>query len=229
MNRHGNTTEDAGLKFFGRISASISHELKNAISIINESAGLLDDLMGLAEEGKHVDTARTRRLSKTIQRQVQRANQIIRNLNRFSHLVDEPFLQIELTDFLYLVTAVTHRLTENAGVRVSVAAMKTPVSIVTRPFHLHQLLWRVMEHCIHSTATTGELTLSTTQSDNGACVIFNGTGPIGDLVAGNFQNETDAELLSLLSAELRKGETADQLSLFLKETPADSSYREYKP
>jgi hypothetical protein len=33
-----NTPAEEGLKFFGRISTSISHELKNALAIINENA-----------------------------------------------------------------------------------------------------------------------------------------------------------------------------------------------
>ena len=32
-----------GLQFFGKMTASISHEIKNVMAIINESAGLLDD------------------------------------------------------------------------------------------------------------------------------------------------------------------------------------------
>ena len=32
-----------GFQFFGKMSASISHEIKNALAIINENAGLLED------------------------------------------------------------------------------------------------------------------------------------------------------------------------------------------
>ena len=43
MNR--NRVQDGGLFFFGKMSASISHELKNVLAIINENAGLAEDLM----------------------------------------------------------------------------------------------------------------------------------------------------------------------------------------
>ena len=33
-----------GLQFFGKVSASIAHEIKNVLAIINENAGLLEDL-----------------------------------------------------------------------------------------------------------------------------------------------------------------------------------------
>jgi hypothetical protein len=35
---------ETGLQFFGKMSASISHEIKNVMAIINENAGLLEDL-----------------------------------------------------------------------------------------------------------------------------------------------------------------------------------------
>ena len=33
-----------GIQFFGKMAASISHEIKNVLAIINENAGLLEDI-----------------------------------------------------------------------------------------------------------------------------------------------------------------------------------------
>ena len=38
------TTEYEGLRFFGKVNASISHEIRNALAVINENAGLIKDL-----------------------------------------------------------------------------------------------------------------------------------------------------------------------------------------
>jgi hypothetical protein len=40
------------LAFFGKINASISHELKNVMAIISETAGLLKDLSDMAATGR---------------------------------------------------------------------------------------------------------------------------------------------------------------------------------
>ena len=45
-----NLTETS-LQFFGRVSASISHELKNVLAIINENAGLLEDFTLMGDRG----------------------------------------------------------------------------------------------------------------------------------------------------------------------------------
>ena len=39
------------LRYFGQVSASISHELKNVLAILNENAGLLQDYAAMAEQG----------------------------------------------------------------------------------------------------------------------------------------------------------------------------------
>ena len=36
---------ETGLRFFGKINSSISHEMRNVLAIINENAGLMKDLM----------------------------------------------------------------------------------------------------------------------------------------------------------------------------------------
>jgi len=61
---------DDGLKFFGIITASVTHELNNILSIIDQSAGLVEDFMAnpdsgvpLTEEKLKQITAKIRKLS----------------------------------------------------------------------------------------------------------------------------------------------------------------------
>ena len=38
------------LEFFGKITAGITHEMKNVLAIIKKSAGLMEDIMSLSAE-----------------------------------------------------------------------------------------------------------------------------------------------------------------------------------
>ena len=49
--------ENESLRFFGKMNASISHELRNALAVINENAGLIKDLMIMTEKGHPLDKA----------------------------------------------------------------------------------------------------------------------------------------------------------------------------
>ncbi|MBW2430934.1 MAG: sensor histidine kinase, partial [Deltaproteobacteria bacterium] len=49
---------ETGLQFFSQISASISHEIKNVLAIINENAGLMEDFTLMEDRGIPIDAAR---------------------------------------------------------------------------------------------------------------------------------------------------------------------------
>jgi signal transduction histidine kinase len=137
--------EGNGLRFFGRMSAAISHDLKNTLSIMNESAGLLEDLALLAEKGRALDPQRIQQLGAAIKRQIQRNDGIVRNMNRFAHSVDDPVKEIDLAASLETLLAICRRLTDARGVAVSVATSDPEVAVVTRPFHFYHLVWLLLE------------------------------------------------------------------------------------
>ncbi len=97
------------MRVFAKISASISHEIKNTLSIINENAGLLDDFAQMAEEGGGVAVERVTAVTKTIARQVGRSNIIMKNLNRFAHSTDSYIAHGNLEETLALIVALTDR------------------------------------------------------------------------------------------------------------------------
>ncbi len=51
---------EKGLAFFSTVTASVSHELANTIAIIEQTAGLLQDLTGAAEGEHSIRTAELR-------------------------------------------------------------------------------------------------------------------------------------------------------------------------
>ena len=63
-----------GLQFFGKMTASISHEIKNTLAIMNENAGLLEDLSILAERGRPLDLERVKRIAGQVTKQIHRAD-----------------------------------------------------------------------------------------------------------------------------------------------------------
>lgn len=208
-----------GLAFFGQMSASISHELKNTISIMNESAGLLEDLSAIAEKGGDIDTAKVKRLSQTIRHQIKRTNDIIGNMNRFSHLVDEPFRQIETAGFLRFVVDISRRLTASAGVEVVVEDAEKPLNIVTRPFYLHYLVWLTIQYCINNPGVTGDLKLHAKPAADGVNIIFTGLKTVPDKPEAHFSAQREKTLIGLLGAEIQKKSSPENaLILFLPET-----------
>ena len=92
------------LAFFGKVNASISHELKNIMAIISETAGLLTDLSEMAKRGNPIELDMLTESTQSIVEEIQRGFTTIRQMNRFSHSVDNPLVSIDLREILDLVS-----------------------------------------------------------------------------------------------------------------------------
>ena len=204
-----------GLRFFGRISASISHELKNTLSIMNESAGLLEDLAHLAEQGKALDASRVKTLGSAIKRQIQRTDQIIRNMNRFSHMVDDPLKEIELVDFLEFILAVSRRLTDAKGVAVVVEHKGQPLMATTRPFFLHSLIWLVLEFAVNHAGKSKSLALIPEKILPGVSIRLTGLETLDPEADMSFPAKKEQTLLALLEGQLKMDFDEKALTLIL--------------
>ncbi len=82
------TLLELGIQFMGRQTAIQTHEITNVHNILNELAGLLDDISISAKAGNPIDPQRTEEIAKKIKLQVKRGNSLVRGLNRFAHSVD---------------------------------------------------------------------------------------------------------------------------------------------
>ena len=159
MSNNQDAASTLGLGFVGSMTASISHEIKNVLAIVNENAGLLEDLALLAEKGRPLSPERLKTMSGNIRKQVQRADDIIRRLNRFAHSTHEPATTAELGEIFEFTAALVARLAAMKSVTISVAQAK-PVALKIRPFLLENLLWIALKNLFavtqgHQTVTLG--------------------------------------------------------------------------
>jgi signal transduction histidine kinase len=188
-----------GLRFFGRMSASISHDLKNTLSIMNESAGLLEDLALLAERGRPLDHRRIKDLGATIKRQIQRTDRIVRNMNQFSHSVDDAVKEIGLAVSLELLLAICQRLIDARGIKVAIKPCSPDIVIKTHPFFFLHLVWRLLEHCMTVAGPEKQIMLHIEQTPPVVHIAFKG---LGSLATGSGLGEPLQDLLIRLDAGL---------------------------
>lgn len=203
-----------GLQFSGSMTASISHELKNVLAIVNENGGLLGDLAMLAAKGRPLDPERLKTISGNIYRQVQRADVIIKRLNRFAHSAHEQASSQDIREVLAFTAALAARLATMKGVTFAVVP-GDPVQIEVRPFALENLLWLCLKHLL--AVTEGDRTVEMDAAESGGRVILTlrlGQGlPVTEIAA-----RAAAEgqpLLAALGAEVRADAPAGVLQVTL--------------
>lgn len=202
MNGQLEIIAQSGLQFFGKIAASISHEIKNVLAIINENAGLLEDLTLMAERGMAIDPQRLRALSRTLMKQIKRADAIVKNMNRFAHSADASLQTIDLNDVIELLAALSNRIAVMRGITLNPQLNENPVTLKTSPFLLMNLLWLCLDFAMGAAGDQKVVELVTQRSDTSIQIRFQQIGCLADVALQPFPAERERRLLDLLKAEL---------------------------
>ncbi len=153
------------LDVFAGVSAIVSHDMKNVLAIINESAGLLDDLACMAEDNSGIPAERVQTVTASIAAQVTRANTIVKNLNRFAHSGDVPIATINLKETLSRVIALTARKAAGKTITMRLKCEET-LQLHTQPRILDSLLYQLLL-VVYENYPAGDAVIVEVTSDKG--------------------------------------------------------------
>ena len=205
----------AGLQFFGKMCASISHDIKNVLAVINENAGLLEDLCIMAEKGRPIDPSRLKRLAADIQEQIRRGDRIVTGMNRFAHSADEACREVDLSELLDLLAALALRFAAARGVRVQVNRSPAAVKITTAPFLLLNLMWLCLDAAMAAAGPGRTVELAADNAADGACLWFRRIEGLKDAPAAFLPAEGQDALCLALRAQLSLDSDKNEMSLLL--------------
>ncbi|MCG6909404.1 MAG: hypothetical protein LJE94_04685 [Deltaproteobacteria bacterium] len=158
------------LAFFGRVNASISHELKNIMAIISETAGLLTDLSEMASTGTPVDPDMLKNSAGSIIEEIQRAFKTIRQMNRFSHSVDAPIVSVDLVELLDLICQLANYLSFCGKIRLT-PWDGDPPEVQTCPFALQAIVYEIVVQHFKNEGPSAELDIDVQPLSNTGWVI----------------------------------------------------------
>ncbi len=206
---------ESGLQFFGKMTASISHEIKNVLAIINENAGLLEDLTLMADRGQPLVPARLKMMATALQKQIGRANEILNNMNRFAHSIDETVAEVDLNQTIELFMALTDRFAVMRGVKVDLMLPVNPVTIPTAPFYLLNLLWLCLDFCMSASSDEKRVELVAEETKNGVRIRFRRLAGVSESMLETFPSDREKGLLAKLAADLTKDPQGQEIVLRL--------------
>ena len=208
-------TAETGLQFFGRISASISHEIKNVLAIVNENAGLLEDFSIMAEGGMPLDPARLKKMASTVMNQVSRGDEIIKNMNRLAHSIDDTIATVELKEIIELFMALTVRFAAMRAVKVELRLPASPLKITTAPFYLMNLLWLCLEFSMSASGDKKQVELVVEETENGVRIRFRRLAGLPAALLETFPSDREKNLLAMLAAALTAEPEREEIVLRL--------------
>jgi len=192
---------DICLEVFGGVAAMVSHDLKNTLAIINENAGLLDDLALMAGDDG-VPTERVQVAAAKVAQQVVRSNAIIKNLNRFAHSGDAPVARGAVGDIMQLMAELTTRRAAMHNIQVTVRCDRNH-QVELALVHLEALCYLLLLH-IYTTAAAGTtVTITSHQESSGLAIRFAVMLPESD--TDEFPGPKERALLAVLQGHCKVG------------------------
>lgn len=188
-----------GPAYFGRMGASISHDIKNCLAIMNENAGLMSDHLMMAQKGIPPDIERFSGIVQRIEKQIARADGILKSLNNFSHSMDNPEQQIDLDEAVGLALGLGARIIANKSIKVNHTQAADKLYVNGSLFFLLFLIWSILENATENLASGAVLNISSMEDENKqVCLSFESEQPF----APDSGLQANDQTLDLLQAKI---------------------------
>lgn len=211
---------EKGFQFFGKISASVSHEIKNVLAIINENSGLLQDLIFMSERGTPIDPMRLQQVSELISKQVQRADTIVKNMNTFAHSTDDSVKTLNLQELTGTVLALSDRFADMKGVVLERQPADTEVIATTRPFLLENLIWLCLDFAMSMTGSEKRVIIDLKKKGKQASITLSGLQDMKATREILFPGDAEKALTTILQAEIILDTSDGRIEILLPENAA---------
>lgn len=134
--------------FLAKMTASATHELRNVLAVIKESAGLVEDLMLASQQQKPVNPEKLIRAAQRIDAQVGRGAELLTSLNRLAHGLDQAEEPLALAPHVRQIAFLCQRAARQRRARIEVGAGDGDRSIRANAMQLQMAMATAIECCL---------------------------------------------------------------------------------
>lgn len=134
--------------FIGKITAGATHEIRNVLAIIKESAGLIDDLMQASVTRGPLDGDRVFKATQRIDAQVARGAELITSLNRLAHSLDRERQVIDFDEEIRQVVFLSQRFARRKSQTVAALPGEGSPALTANSLAVQMALFAVLELCM---------------------------------------------------------------------------------
>jgi len=157
------------LRFIGKILAGFTHESKNYLAIIKESAGLIDDMIKLGKPGEAAST-QFLEITHSIEEQIEKSTGLFKYLNRFSHRMDTQLSAFNCNEALEELMALVTRFANQNRIELIKEFQQDLPQIYGNPSLIQFLVFSFLEENIKMLDKNSKIIIKTGTS-NGSIMI----------------------------------------------------------
>ena len=183
-----NTLRDHQLVTLGKMLAGYSHELKNHLAIINESAGLMGDLIDMGNIDNEQTLQRFKKIISVIGERINKANSMAKYLSSFAHQMDVPISSFDINELLNEELTFLDRFFWIKSVSVQKKLQSELPSVNNNPSLLLYVLFTHILQIIDRIDSGGEIVLSSQMKGQNIQIIIDAaslSAPAADPESGS--------------------------------------------
>ncbi len=183
-------TQHAGrLASIGRLGAGVAHEINNPLAIINEKAGLMEDILVMSKDS-NIDKEKFLGLIHAIVDSVNRCKAITQRLLGFARRMDVRHEEIDLNDTIREVIEFLEKEILYRNIRLETDLKEDLPRVVSDKGQLQQVFLNIINNAIDAVADGGIIVVSTKVRRSGKVRVSikdNGEGIPKDKIAHIFE------------------------------------------
>lgn len=212
------TTEDREAEFIGRITAAATHELRNILAIVKESAGLIADIVSPSDRLGSPQPERIMRAIGRIEAQVKRGSESLTSLSQFAHSLDHAEDEIDLEEAARQLPFLCQAVAKKGGHHVQAQPGDQDLTVVVNLLRLQMALYAAVECCLEQLPEGGTLNIRPLWHGERPSVEFSGESG-GEAVSLNPSEAAAwnqlAPVLDNLAASVEKAEAVQGFRFIL--------------
>jgi C4-dicarboxylate-specific signal transduction histidine kinase len=210
--------EDRDAAFVAKITASTTHEIRNVLAIIKESAGLIGDVIHSSAGRAFPNADKVGRAIGRIDAQVGRGAEILSNLNRFAHCLDRDREEIDLNQEIQQVAFLCLRSARQGRHEIHVQAADHAMPVGANSLWLQMTLFAAVECCLDQMPEASTVTIRTGQQGDRSSieVVAEAQGEaVSPVATGTASWGQLAELVDRLGASIEVSKTGRRILIVL--------------
>lgn len=155
--------------FMGKITAGMTHELRNVLAVIGESVGLVEDILKI-KHSKGIDDRIEKKLV-IVKEQILRGQAILTVLNRFAHNADHVLGSLDVRRDIDDMVVFLERFLRHKGVTCTVSGGNSIV-LTTIPIMWSMVHFALLMSVGDEVPNKGRIDIICLKSESGVAVTF---------------------------------------------------------
>jgi len=154
----------------GKISAGMTHEMKNVLAIIGQAAGLMSPEPAGMEPPASAE--RRTRAFESIERQIRRGTDMMSQFNRFAHAMDHERGTISIRQVVDLAVFLMNRFAHQQDVHLIPEPEGPDISVSTQPIRLILTVCGCIDLLLSEIIGPGDIHIGFTAENDTVCIRF---------------------------------------------------------